>query len=604
MKQYTSLMVIFVGLLLSSYSANATMPYFQIRSQARDSARELVGWHQFINRYDHDKIYGALAFTVEGTRSFDPSAIASTLFDSDLVDLNGERVIVISGSQVAHRGANDWLADYFGLPVDYQSTLSFKPRITQAIVNCSFYLGLDEWFNGLYLQFNAPIVHSRWNLHMCETINAPGITGYAPGYMSDILTGVNRSKLVNSFVDYVSNEQVPNLGQDVTFAALTNSKMAQCGKARTGVGDVQMVGGWNFFQSDSYHIGINILGIVPSGLRPYGAYLFEPMIGNGHHWGLGAGLTGHYTAWRSQDENQNVTLFLDATINTLFKAHQRRSFDLKNKPNSRYMLASLMGATVTNLYTTSTPGGADNATPPTLQFQNIMTPVANLTTVDVQSTIGAQADITIMASYVYNNITVDVGYNFWGVTREKLKFLCQCPAPLDGTTWALKGDSLIYGFAIGNGTTIPINAPVALSASESLATIHGGTNGPAPASPNINVDNPAFAQYTATATGFPGTVIVDPPTTGAQVQTSSDPILLINANIDLEAARNKGFSNKVFAHINYTGKEYEGWIPFVGIGGNAEFGHHRDSECGVCGDVFSLALSQWGIWLKTGVAFD
>jgi hypothetical protein len=39
----------------------------------------------------------------------------------------------------------DWLADYFGLPCDYQSTVSFKPSISNVILDYSFYLGLYSW---------------------------------------------------------------------------------------------------------------------------------------------------------------------------------------------------------------------------------------------------------------------------------------------------------------------------------------------------------------------------------------------------------------------------------------------------------------------------
>lgn len=39
----------------------------------------------------------------------------------------------------------DWLADYFGLPRDCQSTVSFKPSISNFILDYSFYLGLDSW---------------------------------------------------------------------------------------------------------------------------------------------------------------------------------------------------------------------------------------------------------------------------------------------------------------------------------------------------------------------------------------------------------------------------------------------------------------------------
>ena len=57
--------------------------------------------------------------------------------------MHDTRSINISGSAIANRGANDWLADYFGLPRDFQSTVIFKPTISNYILDFSFYAGLD-----------------------------------------------------------------------------------------------------------------------------------------------------------------------------------------------------------------------------------------------------------------------------------------------------------------------------------------------------------------------------------------------------------------------------------------------------------------------------
>ena len=74
--------------------------------------------------------------------------------------------------------------------------------------------------------------------------------------------------------------------------------------------------------------------------------MFDAVVGNGKHWELGGGLTAHYTFWRDDSENKTFGFYLDANITTLFKAREQRTFDLKGKPNSRYLLAAQFGNNV------------------------------------------------------------------------------------------------------------------------------------------------------------------------------------------------------------------------------------------------------------------
>src|ERR1700722_15892408 len=117
---------------------NTALPivtHLNYRSQAVDAARELSGWTQQVNLPYQDCWYGSFSVTPEYTSSFNSKQIAKNLF--------GSENIKISGSHVANRGENDWLAEYFYLPTDFQSSLNFNPSITNAIVDLDLYLGLN-----------------------------------------------------------------------------------------------------------------------------------------------------------------------------------------------------------------------------------------------------------------------------------------------------------------------------------------------------------------------------------------------------------------------------------------------------------------------------
>ena len=56
-------------------------------------------------------------------------------------------------------------------------------------------------------------------------------------------------------------------------------------------------------------------------------------------------------------------------------------------------------------------------------------------------------------------------------------------------TWALKGDAQVFGFMTATGTDLPINEPVALSATQCGATIHKGTNADADVANCTGIDS-------------------------------------------------------------------------------------------------------------------
>ncbi len=75
--------------------------------------------------------------------------------------LFGASTLNFKGSCVSGRdNSKDLIADYFGLGRDSQSSVSFSPRIQNFVVDFQLYLGLNEWWNGLYFRVNAPLTAS------------------------------------------------------------------------------------------------------------------------------------------------------------------------------------------------------------------------------------------------------------------------------------------------------------------------------------------------------------------------------------------------------------------------------------------------------------
>lgn len=689
MKQLLKGYLSIVALFSACVYVGTTLPNREVlvRSQSVDSARELAGWTNHINLYDMGGLYGTFAITPEYTQSFRNGRIASCIFGQAVnnaancaTDCNNNDGVSfnVTGSRVANRGTNDLLADYFGLPTDYSSVVTVKPKIQNFLVDFDLYLGLDEWLCGLWFRIHAPVVYAKWKLNLCEVASNEGTLGYDAGYFA--AQAVPLANLNKSFTSFLAGN-VPTLTNGVT----TNGGTAAAGKPvvfeplvrdivplsgndcnnscssshTTKLSDIQAALGWNFWQDEDYHVGLGIRAAAPTGTRIGSSnLLFQPVVGNGHHWELGGMFTSHYTFWRSCDYDQSFGLYVDLNVTHLFNTRQCRTFDITGAGQlSRYALAEQLTSTVIDNLHGNATAATVSGVPPTItspgsgftaatsQFNNVFSPVANLSTTSVKVSIPYQVDMTAMFNYTNCGFAWDLGYNLWAVGCEKIK-LCSNNAIVTADTWALKGDAYVYGFE--NTTASPtLCGPVALSATETgtcaapAATIYSGTNFTATnpysiaRAANPGVDNAQFAYGDTTGGATEGALFVNciTPTaaglTNTQTRTSIQAVFLDDTRLDVNGARRKALTNKVFTNFSYTWEDCDCWIPYLGIGGFAEFGSNNcnsncDTSCNTScttttacatttacgtsdcdnGGCRSCALSQWGIWLKGGVSFN
>jgi hypothetical protein len=576
-------------------------PFVQWRSEGRDTARKLVGTtSHHVYLHDMESFYGTFNITPQYDQTFNGDDLAECYFGSSLTNCN---FLTIAGTEAPSLDiAKSWMAENFYLPRDFKSTISFSPKVQNFLVDFNLYVGLDEWVKGLYFRIYGPVVNNRVSLHPCESVEQVGDIGYAPGFFSQ--NEVPADTLLQtalSFFNGCTTITVPG----IITTPLLKAKIADGKNSTTGFAELRGELGWNYLHED-YHFGFNIQAAAPTGKRPHGEFLFETQVGNGKHWELGVGLGAHWTMWRSEDDERHLDFVFEADVTHLFNATQKRTFDLIGKPNSRYMLAEKMNLKpTTNLFGNTEPAlGAGTITQASSQFNNEYSPVANFSTRDVNVSIGVQGDIIAMINYTHHGFSWDLGYNYWGMSHEHIELRdSDCSPSFPVNTWALKGDAQVYGFVAVT------NAPVALSGTESLATIHQGTNIPAQgttpdtdATTNIGVDNAQFAQ---TSNGLSAAVINN--IAGNQIRTSIQPVFITEDDLNVDGAETRGSSNKLFTHFSHTWVDREDWIPYLGIGCEVEFGNtgggdndNNDS----CDHGISCALSKWAILIKGGVSFD
>ena len=191
-------------------------------------------------------------------------------------------------------------------------------------------------------------------------------------------------------------------------------------KSKVSVADVELVAGYNFLCCDMYHVGVDVRGVFPTGNRPEAIFLFEPIAGNGKHWAVGGSVNAHYEFWNNCCDS-SFSGWLQGAVYHFFKAKQRRIFDLLNADGTQNVGSSRL---LIKKYANNVYAGEVLFGPNVLALQ-----------CKVSNTI--QANVIALFDYSRCGFYVDIGYEFWARTKDKIVVTQQIPA----NTYGVAGDS-------------------------------------------------------------------------------------------------------------------------------------------------------------------
>ncbi|MFA5306981.1 MAG: hypothetical protein WC365_06050 [Candidatus Babeliales bacterium] len=282
---------------------------------------------------------------------------------------------------------------------DANFTLGLKPCRKVVGVGLSYHQRFDWALSGLFLYANAPIVAMQQGVHFA--LNGQNLSDDATRLRYEEIYSYFVGGRVRENVGYPPyyNEVYPPIGRGQTN--LTHAKLT--GKQGTaGFSDIDFGLGWAFLDRPKYHMAIAIAATAPAGNKPRGEFVFEPIRGNGGHWGLGGNLDGWYRLYKGK--TQDLRFNLRAEVRYLFKNGETRTLGLKNRPLGQYYL---LGHYLSDY-------NAD-----TTITQKV--PAANVLTRKVDVTPGVQFDGT--ASFVYTNggWSIDLGWNPYARESESVK---------------------------------------------------------------------------------------------------------------------------------------------------------------------------------------
>lgn len=560
--------------------------YVNFRNVGSNTARHLVGWQTEINRADVGEPYGAVALTYEYERSFRGRRIARSLFGTD--------TLTFVGSQVpGTRPVGAFVADYFGLPANSTSSVRFRPRIQNHILELSAYYNFSDCPEGAWIQLHAPVAFTKWNLcpQFCDQLcSATLIQPFPVCTFSTTATVAAATSLGAALT-----------GQFTGVTECTNFFDSLCSRKKTRLADIELQFGYNFYNDDCGHAGLYLITLLPTGNKPKGHAFFEPVVGNGGHFELGLGLSAHTILWDDQCD-QSLGLWFDGYVTHLFNRKQCRTLDfcLPNGRFSRFLLLREFQA--------------DQITP---TGRLVSATCFNRRNVDVR--VNVKGDASLKLAYRMCGFGVDLGYNIYGHSREKVRFRNNCQPCDSNGFFGIAGTSGVcctsYPVAPSGACTViagPATGTNPLNATFSHANIFTPTTGVTP-------DNPVFftgatGQTPATSvclvtgtTALPGTIVPTFTATGAPVTcpgvpgapgtlpasalapVSSSPVLVNQTNLDPRSAQACAvLTHKVFGHLSYTWADDCGYNPQIGVGGEVEF----EKSCE------RPSLNQWGVWIK------
>ena len=468
---------------------------------------------------------GAFQAVIFGSSTTDSEGLARYFFPDaheSLIAANDGPVANAAGFSVK----KDLLAQDFNVfTVDnnFESRISIAPK--QTVIGLGLHVRQSFWKNhdigrGFWISFSGPIERVKNDMNFCEKIFNDG-------------GGANEA---------ANNVVVANMEEAFRQEAWKFGRIcADSSLKRTGLGDIEAKLGYEWLQHEPAHMESYFGFIIPTGNKNEAEQVFEPIIGRGKYFGLMFGSSLGIEIWNSEDGDKKIRYELSNHSEYLFKRKQTRSFDLKNKPWSRYLpvYADREAADAAAALIGTNP----------LFAMNNSTPGINVFTKEVNVTPGLTHDINSAFVFSWNRFRVEAGYNFLAKRAEIVELACP---------WLL-GPALKH--FNGDGTTNPIS------------TING---------------SPFFEQVVSSipVPPAPGVGLIPVPLEDYEMS------IIQEADIDLNSAATPSiFANTLYGTLGFDCEEREYPI-FGNFGASYTFSKNNDAS-----------PRRWIIWAKMGVSY-
>lgn len=309
----------------------------------------------------------------------------------------GSNQLIVSSDQASFPQVNpiNFGIAYAGVGASYTSTIQFNPR--ESVAGAGF-----EWRQH-FGWWNCDNECSKWwfdiSFPVVQVSNRVSLTEFNVTTVGTPIAGT-AANMIEAFQG-TANFGALNPGVVCTATAMQYGLIPSTTKKlkRTGVADVEIKIGYDAIHTDCFYANGYVGALAPTGNKPKAKYIFEPMVGHNHHAGVLFGGQIMYDMWSCADRCLSWEINFDSRY--LFSGTETRSFDLKYRPWSRYLL----------VYTSAANAAAGCVSPGINSFTQ-------------QFNVTPRFYSSLNTALVYNSMCGfqgEVGWNFWSRQSEKLK---------------------------------------------------------------------------------------------------------------------------------------------------------------------------------------
>lgn len=262
-------------------------------------------------------------------------------------------------------------AEWLNLSPDFEGLMSIRPKQQQAGFSAEFCVDFKRFTEWKFLQnswatIELPFMWVENDINLWQKTLQPG--PQATNLPQDICEAFNQPEL--------------------RFAKM-GGKMHE-----KKLAEVRLSYGTNYLSSNHFEIDYYTTLLCPTGNQQNPVYTFSPVVGDNKHWAFGGG-TDFQILLNRDISKLYVTFFFDFEVLALFHNHQCRTYDLKCKPWSRYLL----------LVDKCRPG--------------VTVPAANVFTLQSAITPYCYVDLSLGWRFEKDWFEFEFGYNVWGHSNEK-----------------------------------------------------------------------------------------------------------------------------------------------------------------------------------------
>ncbi len=369
---------------------------------------------------DYEEPTRSTAFNVQTSFFYQESSSAGDLARYFL--LNGDKELTVD-----EKGLNDIGSEWLGLSTtttDFLGEFSIRPQREAVGVTVHYHWDVSNVVDGLWIEAWMAFMHVEHDLKFRECVDEGEAREDTFETISEALNNpfwcfgkwksggacCPNQKCVSATT---CNGACPTRGvrggnNDCEPSCPKPSKCNACGTctsgslSKTGIDDLLLKLGYSVVRQDDVRVDIYGELLVPLNESQTAEFVFEPMIGNGGHVGLGAGIfvDGEWDL----DHGHFLAFLGDIRYRYLFSSTEKRSFDVKGKPFSRYMFYNREG---------------DDQF-----FQFFASNGINLFTEDLRVRPGSQIEGWFAGHYRYQWINAECGYNFSYRSRDDAELKC------------------------------------------------------------------------------------------------------------------------------------------------------------------------------------